>query len=42
MKIIQITLTVLLLSAVLIQAAGEGRFQLGKANGRDCLIAPRW
>ena len=38
MKIIQITLTVLLLSAVLIQAAGDGRFQLGKANGRDCLI----
>ena len=38
MKGILSKLAALLLGAGLIQADGDGRFQLGKVNGRDCLI----
>ena len=40
MKGILSKLAALLLGAGLIQADGDGRFQLGKVNGRDCLIDP--
>ena len=40
MKGILSKLAALLLGAGLIQAEGDGRFQLGKVNGRDCLIDP--
>ncbi|MEC7280874.1 MAG: hypothetical protein VXU50_02315, partial [Verrucomicrobiota bacterium] len=40
MKVTLSKLAALLLGAGLIQADGDGRFQLGKVNGRDCLIDP--
>jgi hypothetical protein len=40
MKGILSKLAALLLGAGLIQTDGEGRFQLGRVNGRDCLIDP--
>ena len=40
MKGILSKLAALMLGAGLIQADGDGRFQLGKVNGRDCLIDP--
>ena len=40
MKVILSNLVALLLGTGLIQADGDGHFQLGKVNGRDCLIDP--
>ncbi|MEC7287285.1 MAG: hypothetical protein VXU42_01175, partial [Verrucomicrobiota bacterium] len=40
MKVTLSKLAALLLGVGLIQADEDGRFQLGKVNGRDCLIDP--